>query len=74
MYPGDHAPPHFHAIYAEFRARIDMETIEISEGFLPGRAMRLLKEWAELHREELARNWEIAERRQSDFIRIEPLA
>jgi len=74
MYPGDHPPPHFHAIYAEFRAKISLETLEISEGYLPGRALRLLREWAEMHREELARNWEIAAAHQGDFARIEPLA
>lgn len=33
-------------------------TGEIYAGSLPGRALRLLREWLEEHREELARNFE----------------
>lgn len=39
MFFNDHAPPHFHAEYAEFKAIIDIEQVEIIEGFLPHRAL-----------------------------------
>ena len=26
MFAGDHAPPHFHALYAEYEALIDLRT------------------------------------------------
>jgi hypothetical protein len=31
----DHPPPHFHAIIAEHRAMIDIETLEIVKGSIP---------------------------------------
>jgi hypothetical protein len=59
MYFGDHAPPHFHALYAEFEALIDIQTLEVIGGSLPNRAMALVLEWALQHREALRRNWEL---------------
>ena len=58
MYVEDHLPAHFHAIYGEFEACISIDTGAITEGRLPKRALRLVKEWSELHRAELTRNWE----------------
>lgn len=52
--------PHFHATYAEHEASIDIEGLELLAGDLPPRALRLVREWAAVHREELARNWELA--------------
>jgi hypothetical protein len=49
MYFADHAPPHFHALYAEFEAVIDIRTIEVIRGDLPGRALALVIEWAQEH-------------------------
>jgi hypothetical protein len=34
----DHGPPHFHALYAEHEALIDIRTLEVIEGRLPRRA------------------------------------
>jgi hypothetical protein len=42
-------------------------------GSVPARALRLVQEWTELHREELMQNWERA-RAQAPLERIEPLA
>lgn len=38
MYPGDHPPPHFHAIYAEHEAFIEIATGTILYGYIPGTA------------------------------------
>jgi hypothetical protein len=57
MYYRDHEPPHFHAIYGESQAQIAIETLEPLFGKLPVRALRLVREWAELHRDELDANW-----------------
>jgi hypothetical protein len=38
MYFGDHNPPHFHAIYQEFTAEYDIQTLEVIIGGLPSRA------------------------------------
>ncbi len=31
----DHAPPHFHALYAEHEAQIDIRTFEVIEAIFP---------------------------------------
>ena len=57
MFWNEHPPPHFHAIYGEHDAQILIATGEIMEGSLPRRALRLVREWTELHRDELMENW-----------------
>jgi hypothetical protein len=57
MYFADHAPPHFHALYAEFEALFDLQAFEVIRGELPPRAMALVREWAQQHRNELMRDW-----------------
>ena len=58
MYFSDHAPPHFHALYSGDEAVIVIETGEILRGELPGRALRMVREWTAIHRDELEANWE----------------
>jgi hypothetical protein len=58
MYFGDHAPPHFHAVYAGEEAVIAIATFEVLRGALPDRALRMVREWASIHRDELAANWD----------------
>jgi len=50
---GDHPPPHFHAIYGEYNALVDVELLEIIEGDLPSRAQKLVLEWAMLYQQDL---------------------
>jgi hypothetical protein len=50
---GDHPPPHFHAVYGEHSAKVDIETLSVFEGRLPARALGLVIEWATLHQAEL---------------------
>lgn len=61
MYFGDHAPPHFHAEYAEDRAVIGIETLALIGGRLPPRALGLVAEWTALHQDELRQAWRRAE-------------
>lgn len=72
MFFNDHAPPHFHAEYAEHRAVIDIRTLEVIEGKLPRRALELVLDWAELHREELMGDWELCQQHQQP-VEIAPL-
>lgn len=58
MYWGDHAPPYFHALYAEHEALVDIQTLEVVRGSLPKRALALLMEWAKDHQNELMENWD----------------
>lgn len=60
LYYRDHAPPHFHAIYAEHEAEIDIASSQIVEGHLPRRAQALVEEWTRSHRDELMDNWDLA--------------
>ncbi len=59
MFRTDHMPPHFHALYAEYEARINIQTLEILNGSLPKRALALVLEWANEHRTELMEDWEL---------------
>jgi hypothetical protein len=56
MYYSDHAPPHFHARYGEFRGD-EIESLTVREGELPVRALHLVTEWAAAHRAELMEDW-----------------
>ncbi len=53
----NHDPPHFHARYQQFRARVRIEDGEIIDGRLPPTVTRLVKEWTVLRREALTKNW-----------------
>ncbi|OPJ58457.1 DUF4160 domain-containing protein [Clostridium oryzae] len=57
MYPNDHLPPHFHAIYGECVGMIDIKTLEMIEGDLSNRALKLIREWANKYQEELMDMW-----------------
>ncbi len=70
MYFVDHPPPHFHARYSGDEALIVIETGEVFAGSLPGRALRLVREWLEEHRAELVANWDRASSQQP----TEPIA
>jgi hypothetical protein len=68
----EHNPPHFHAYYQEFKAIIDINKCEISEGNMPPKQMKLVLAWAELHKDELIADWELAQNGEEPF-KIEPL-
>jgi len=44
VYGRDHPPPHFHAIYAEQEALIEINTLEIYAGQLPTLQWRKIKQ------------------------------
>ena len=64
MYFNDHAPPHFHVEYAEFKATVDIHMLTISSGKLPRRAQMLVLDWAELHKTELLEDWKLCMAKQ----------
>lgn len=65
MFWDDHAPPHFHALYAEYEISIDIRTLGVVNGNMPRRALALVLEWASEHREELLEDWKLCEQSQS---------
>jgi hypothetical protein len=56
MFPREHPPPHFHAVYGEHHVTVDIESGNV-RGWFPRRAMRLVLEWRDLHRDELLAGW-----------------
>ena len=71
-YPGEHNPPHIHAYYQDYKALIDINSCELSEGTLPPRQLKLVLAWAEIHKEELLADWDLASKGELPFP-IEPL-
>jgi hypothetical protein len=72
MFFKEHAPPHFHAKYGNFRAAFSIQDLRLIEGDLPQRVVSFVLEWAFQHREELMENWNRAERKE-DLRKIDPL-
>lgn len=71
MIHGDHPPPHFHAQYGEYHISVEIQS-GVVDGKFPRRALNAVLEWYMLHKEELAGNWERAERHEQ-LMKIEPL-
>jgi Domain of unknown function (DUF4160) len=57
MYYADHLPAHFHVEYQSQEAFISIETGEVLQSKLPGKAARIVKEWALEYQQELMTNW-----------------
>ena len=72
FYYRDHLPMHFHAIYGEHEALIEIETGLIHEGWLPSTAYNLVAAWRLAHLQELLEDWDRA-RQQLPLLRIAPL-
>lgn len=53
----DHDPPHFHAVYGDREAVIEIEALAVAHGDLPRLARALVLEWAAMHRGELRNDW-----------------
>jgi hypothetical protein len=72
MFYNEHLPPHFHAKYGEYEIEININTLEILNGKIPKRALVLVLEWAEEHRNELIENWELVQQLKA-INKIKPL-
>jgi hypothetical protein len=71
MFYIEHNPPHFHVKYQEYEAIIEI-TDGVVHGILPRRALALIFEWLDLHKDDLLENWRLmAERKPLN--KIEPL-
>jgi Domain of unknown function (DUF4160) len=68
LFFGDHPPPHFHAVYGEYNALFNIETLEMIEGDLPPRAMKMVIEWAGQQQNELLLMWN-----NQEFHKLPPL-
>ena len=72
MFWADHAPPHFHARYAEFKATFGVDPIKRLTGELPLREERFVLYWAREHQSELIESWRLCQTNQAP-LRIRPL-
>ncbi len=59
MYYDDHNPPLFHAEYDGYKAIVNINDCVVIKGFFPHKQLKLLLAWAEIHKEELLKNWEL---------------
>jgi hypothetical protein len=67
----EHNPPHFHAKYGEYDIIVEINT-GIIEGKFPKRALNLVMEWYEIHKDELLQDWNMI-RTTGEFNKIAPL-
>jgi len=72
MYFNDHSPPHFHVLYNEYDAEIEIKNLTVLNGNLPARVLGLAMEWAALHKDELMDNWNLLQAGQK-YNKIQPL-
>ncbi len=72
MFFDEHNPPHFHAEYAGKKALFDFRG-NILRGDLDSKtAVKLIREWIDIHSEELEIDWNLA-RNHNHLNEIEPL-
>jgi len=67
----DHAPPHFHVWYGDYKVTITIQD-GIVTGKMPQRALKMVFEWLEIHREDLLQEWEKAQKGEK-LTQISPL-
>ena len=72
MYWNEHFPPHFHAEYGEYLVLVDIMNVSVLKGVFPGKQLKLVLAWCELHQNELIQNWEAAMNHE-EIIKIDPL-
>ncbi|MBN2684733.1 MAG: DUF4160 domain-containing protein [Pontiellaceae bacterium] len=72
MFYNDHAPPHFHVRYNEFKASVAIQNFELLDGRLPPMILGMVVEWAAQYQRELLVDWQLAEQQQRPE-RIDPL-
>ncbi len=72
MFYDDHNPPHFHVEYSGNKAVFDLQG-NIATGSLNSKtAVKLVREWIDLHEKELSDDWELA-RNKMPLNNIAPL-
>lgn len=72
MYYDDHNPPHMHAEYQGQKCVIDFRGNMLKGDIMSKAALRLIREWIDLHVDELSEDWEFA-RTGKEVKKIAPL-
>jgi len=73
MFFADHAPPHFHVEYGEYKATFEIKMNKILSGKLPTKQLKLIQAWAIIHEKELLKNFEQLRKNPTEWKKIEPL-
>jgi hypothetical protein len=68
MYFEEHNPPHFHVQYNEYKAIIEIQSLNVLAGYLPVKVRGLVEEWGEQHQQELLEMWN-----SKEFHKLKPL-
>lgn len=69
---GETICPAFPRAYGGQEVIVSIEELEVLDGSLPGKQLKMLLGWAAFHQEELRENWQLAVAKQELFA-IEPL-
>lgn len=64
----EHNPPHVHVLYGDYMGAIEIETLKMSEGDLPPKALAMAQEWVKAHQTELLTIWNT-----QNFMKLPPL-
>jgi hypothetical protein len=65
IYYEEHNPPHFHAKYGNDKAVFTIKELKLIQGKLSPRVKSLVLEWADLHRDELLEDWNLAKENET---------
>ena len=57
FFRNEHNPPHIHAIYGEHNGLFSIADMQMLEGDLPARAVKLVQEWGTPFTEDLLQMW-----------------
>lgn len=68
---GRHHLPHVHCKFGEYEVVVGLDG-NVIEGDMPSSKMKLIEAWMEIHKDELAANWELLSNGEKHF-RIQPL-
>jgi hypothetical protein len=58
IYPREHPPAHFHAVFAEFRAQIEVASLRVLRGSMPPAKLSTVISWAAPRRAALQNAWD----------------
>ena len=53
-----HPPKHIHIKYGEYEAVMELMNFNLIDGHIPMKCRQLVREWAEIHQEELIEIWD----------------
>lgn len=73
MFGYDHNPPHFHVIYNEYRAIIEIKSGEILQGSIPVKQLKYVQVWCDIHKQEHLQNFNCLRKEIQSYSKVKPL-